>query len=247
MRDLDKEFQDTADRKYAYSFDYIMHEYFMDEVLSSMPKGRALELGCFEGRFTQHLERHYDDVTVVEGSQDLVETAKGNVGREVTFVCSLFEDFEPAEKFDAVFLIHTMEHLEQPQVVLAKIRTWLAPGGRLFVAVPNAHAASRRIAVEMNLIDYPTAVTPGEFAHGHRRTYNLDSLKHEVRAAKFSVVTSGGVMFKALANFQFDRCLELGIIDRAFLDGSAELGKLYPDLCASIFAVCEVGPEKEVG
>lgn len=246
MRDLDTEFQDTADRKYAYSFDYIMHDYFMDEVLASMPRGRALELGCFEGRFTQHLERHYGDITVVEGSPDLIETAKRNVGGRVNFVCSMFEDFEPAETFDAVFLIHTLEHLEQPQVVLAKIRRWLSPGGRLFVAVPNAHAASRRIAVEMNLIAYPTAVTPGEYAHGHRRTYDIENLKHEVREAGLSVVKSGGVMFKPLANFQIDRCLELGIIDRAFLNGCANLGKLYPDLCASVFTVCDAGHERGV-
>ena len=47
----------------------------------------------------------------------------------------LFEDFEPAELFDAIFLIHTLEHIEQPIDLLRRIGTWLAKGGRLFLAV----------------------------------------------------------------------------------------------------------------
>jgi hypothetical protein len=62
-----------------------------------------------------------------------------------------------------------------------------------------------------------------------------------VMAAGLSAVDSGGILFKPLANFQIDQAREAGIISNDYLDGCFELGKKYPDLCASVYAVCEAG------
>jgi hypothetical protein len=118
---------------------------------------------------------------------------------------------------------------------------WLGESARAFVACPNANAPSRQIAVRMGLISHNQAVTPDEAAHGHRRTYTLDTLERDVVAAGLRVVHRGGVFFKALANFQFDRLLLTDIISEGYLDGCYELGQVYPDLCASVFVVCERG------
>ena len=95
--------------------------------------------------------------------------------------------------------------------------------------------------MKMGLIPSADAVTDGEREHGHRRTYSLETLERDVRAAGFSVVDRGGVFFKALANYQFDRLLGGDVISEGYLDGCYELGKQYPDLCASIYVVCEGG------
>ena len=105
--------------------------------------------------------------------------------------------------------------------------------------VPNANAASRQIAVEMGLIEAPTAVTEGEYAHGHRRTYNLSTLKADIVDAGLFATKSGGVFFKPFANFQLDQLIGSGVIGEDYLEGCYKLGKLYPDLCASIYAICE--------
>jgi hypothetical protein len=125
--------------------------------------------------------------------------------------------------------------------LLRRIGSWLSPGGRLFVAVPNAYAASRQIAVAMGLIPYATAVTEGEALHGHCRTYCKETLQSDVRAAGLRTVDEGGILFKPLANFQFDRALKDGIVGDDYLNGCFELGKTYPELCASIYAVCGSG------
>lgn len=240
MRDLNTEFADTEDRKYAYDFDYRMHDFMLRSFKPQLPAGRALELGCYHGAFTERLTKIYRDVTVVEGASELIEVARKRVGKNVRFVMSRFEEFQPAERFDAAFLLHTLEHLDDSVAVLRRIGTWLSPGGRLFVAVPNAYAASRQIAVAMGLIPYPTAVTEGEAKHGHRRTYCMDTLQGDVEAAGLRVLDKGGIVFKPLANFQFDRALRDGIIGDDYLNGCFELGKAYPDLCASIYVVCGV-------
>ena len=237
-RDLNREFADTETRKYAYDFDYRMHAYMLRAFEGLLPAGRALELGCFEGEFTKRLAAIYPDLTTVEGASDLIAIARAAAPPEVKFVLSRFEEFEPEQAFDAVFLTHTLEHLDEPVELLRRIGGWLTPTGRLFVVVPNANAASRQIAVAMGLISHPTAVTPGEHEHGHRRTYDLPALAAHVAEAGLTLVETGGVFFKPFANFQFDKLLAGGVVGEDYLEGCFKLGKLYPDLCASIYAVC---------
>lgn len=243
MRNLNEEFTDNKHRQYAYDFDYKMHAYLMRSFQPFLPGGRAVELGCYHGMFTQRLMSVYDDISVVEGASDLIEIARARVGDGVTFHHSMFEDFTPDTPFDAAFLMHTLEHLDRPVEVLRKIGSWLSPEGKLFVAVPNAHAASRQIAVGMGLISHASAVTEGEALHGHRYTYSIDTLMADIKAAGLHIENFGGVMFKPLANYQFDACLQNGTVDDAFLEGCYILGKRYPDLCASIYAVCTPAPQ----
>lgn len=238
-RDLDAEHGDTPDRKYAYEFDYILRRYLVRALAPHFSGRRALELGCYEGEFTKLILERYADVTVVEGSGQLVERAQRNVGARVRFVHAMFEDVVLDEPFDAVFLVHTLEHLDDPVSILRRIRGWLGTAGKLFLVVPNANAPSRQIAVRMGLIAHNAAVTEGERVHGHRRTYSLDTLEADANAAGLSAVSRGGVMFKPMANYQLDRALDAGIIDANFLEGCYRLGMVYPDLCASIYLVCE--------
>lgn len=237
-RDLNAEFADTETRKYAYDFDYRMHGYMLRAFEGKLPAGRALEMGCYEGEFTKKLAAIFDDLTTVEGSSELIAKARANAPARVKFVLSMFEDLQPEAPFDAVFLTHTLEHLDEPVEMLRRIGSWLTPTGRLFVVVPNANAASRQIAVGMGLISHPTAVTEGERLHGHRRTYDLPALTAHVAEAGLGLVETGGVFFKPFANFQFDKLLASGAVGEDYLEGCFQLGKAYPDLCASIYAIC---------
>ena len=96
----------------------------------------------------------------------------------------------------------------------------------------------------MGLITHNSAVTPAELEHGHRITYSLDTLERDARAAGLKVVNRSGIFFKALANFQWDKLLGTDIISPAYLDACYEVGQLYPDLCASIFLLCERGSNR---
>lgn len=239
MRDYNQECKDCDGRKYAYDFDRVLRGYMVETFRPFCPAGgKALELGCYKGDYTELLAREFTDLTVVEASDELLATTRSRVGDGVRFINATFESLELPPVYDSVFLVHTLEHIDDPVAVLRKIGTWLSPGGRLFVAVPNANAASRLIAVEMGLMEHAAAITPGELAQGHRRTYSFDTLQRDVAASGLRLVTRGGVFFKPLANFQFDRLLGTDIISREYLDGCFALGLRYPDLCASIYAVC---------
>lgn len=237
-RNYNQEFQDTNERKYAYDFDYIHRDYMIKAFTPFFTGCKALELGCYKGEFTKKILNIYDDVTVVEGSSELISIARKTTNNRAKFIESLFESVSLEEQYDAIFLIHTLEHLDNPEQVLNRIKRWLSKEGKLFLVVPNANAASRQIAVNMGLIEHNQAVTKGEEEHGHRATYSLDTLLAETKKAQLNVIQSGGILFKPLANFQFDQALNAKIIDDKYLEGCYQLGMRYPDLCASIYAIC---------
>lgn len=238
MRDYNLEAKNTEDHQYAYDFDYIMHEFMLRTLLKFKYDGRkVLELGCYHGNFTSLLANQYDEVTVIDASDECIDIAKKKVGGHVKFVHSTFEEAELNETYDVIFFVHTLEHIDDHLNVLSKIKKWLSPNGVLFVATPNANAPSRQIAVKMGLITHNSAITKAEKEHGHTITYSLDRLERDVRNADYGIVQRGGVFFKGLANFQLDRALKEGIIDRKYLEGCYDLGMIYPDLCSSIFVI----------
>jgi SAM-dependent methyltransferase len=242
-RDYDEEAGQFGERKYNYDFDALVRGYMMRAFDPFLPAGRALELGCYLGDSTAWLVDRYDDLTVVEAAPSLAQAAGARFNDRVRVLCATFEEVELAETFNAIFLINTLEHLDDPVAVLRRIRGWLSPGGRLFLLVPNAHAPSRQIAVKMGLIDHNAAVTEAERRNGHRHTFSFDTLERCARGGGLVALHRGGLVFKGLANYQLDAALKAGIIDEAYVEGCYELGMQYPDLCASIYLVCGRGPD----
>jgi len=237
-RDYNAEYKDGA-RKYAYEFDTILRRYMMRALDPFLPPGRALEMGCYLGDVTEMLAERYTDLTVIEASGELASAAQKRLGARARFLQGMFETIDVAEQFDAIFLMHTLEHLDDPVQVLRRAGGWLNDSGRLFVVVPNANAPSRQIAVQMGLIPFNSAVTDAEREHGHRRTYSLDTLERDVIGAGLRIVHRGGVFFKPLANYQFDKLAGGDVVSDAYLEGCYRLGMHYPDLCASIYVVCD--------
>ncbi len=246
QRNYNSEMRDTVDRQYAYSFDFdVMHPYMIRSFEPFFRSGSLLELGSFKGDFTRRFLERFDDVTCVEASGEAIAEAKRKLGGKVTYIHSLFETVALPRRYDNIVLTHVLEHLDDPVKLLKRINAeWLAEGGRFFVVCPNANAPSRQIAVKMGLISHNAAVTPAESEHGHRCTYSLDTLERDVVAAGLKVVHRSGIFFKALANFQWDRLLQTDIISKEYLEGCYQLGQQYPDMCSSIFLMCERGGGK---
>ena len=242
-RDFDRETQDALGHKYAYNFDFdVMHPFMLRSFTPFFRPGSLLELGSFRGDFTRRLTGAFSDITCVEASGEAIAAARTTLGSQVTFVEGTFETVALGRRFDNIVLTHVLEHLDDPVAVLSRVnREWLSDSGRLFLVCPNANAASRQIAVRMGLITHQSAVTPAEKEHGHCITYSLDTIERDAKAAGLNVVHRSGIFFKALANFQWDRLLATDIISQDYLDGCYQLGQVYPDLCSSIFLLCEKG------
>ncbi|MEH0873322.1 class I SAM-dependent methyltransferase [Pectobacterium cacticida] len=245
-RNYDREIKDTAGHKYAYNFDFnVMHPFMVRAFSPFFRPGNLLELGSFKGDFTLRLQEKFNDITCVEASSEAISYAKGRLKDGVTYIHSRFEDVQLPCRYDNIVLTHVLEHIDDPIALLKRINDeWLAEGGRLFLVCPNANAASRQIAVKMGIISHNAAVTEAEFEHGHRCTYALDTLERDASLAGLHVAYRSGIFFKALANFQWDKLLQTDIITNEYLEGCYQLGQQYPDLCSSIFLLCEKGESK---
>lgn len=242
-RNYNTETEDNPERKYAYNFDFdIMHPFMIRAFTPFFRDGNILELGSFESAFTKRLCQSFDDITCVEASASAIEKAQNVINDKVKIINARFEDAVLPNVYNNVVMSHVLEHCDDPVQVLKRINLeWLAPGGRLLLACPNANAPSRQIAVKMGLISHNDAVTEGEALHGHHRTYTLDTLSQDAEAAELRIIHRSGIFFKALANFQWDQVITQKIVSNEYLDGCYELGLEHPDLCASIYLVCEAG------
>ncbi len=247
-RNYNNELNDSRNQeneKYAYSFDFdVLHPFMIKTFEPFFNKGSMLELGSYKGNFTKRLLPYSEDITCVEASDMAIAEASQNLGNQATFINDVFESAILPKRYDNIIFTHVLEHLDDPVLVLKRINDeWLTENGRLFLVCPNANAPSRQIAVKMGLITHNTAVTPAEVEHGHRRTYSLDTMERDAVAAGLHVVHRSGIFFKALANFQWDRLLNTDIVSKEYLEGCYQLGQQYPDLCASIFLMCERGTD----
>ena len=237
-RNLDDEFAPNSERKYAYDFDSIIRSSLLIRVKPMLiTQGKTLEIGAFEGMMTNQILQDFTDLTVLEGSPVLASGIKSRFGDNVHVVASMLETTHFQPVFDNIFLVHTLEHLNDPVFSLSHICSWLSPGGVLVVAVPNANALSRQIATKMGLMENTESVTAGERLQGHLRTYSMSTFLSDISEANLQVIKSGGVIVKPLSNSQFDEALSSGLISNDYVHACEELAISYPDLCATIYAV----------
>lgn len=101
----------------------------------SGPTGKLLDLGCGSGRFLKQMERYGWAGQGVEFDGGGVEAAR-NIGLEV-FHGKVEDAGLPQGSFEAISLIHVIEHLIDPAATLKTLFDLLLPGGRLLIATPN--------------------------------------------------------------------------------------------------------------
>jgi len=204
------------------------------EVFSRFWRGRrCLELGPAEGIITDRLIEHFPDLTVVDGARVFCEAIRAR-HPNATVVHSLFDDFSPDGLFDTILLGHVLEHVEAPASLLRRCHDWLAPGGRLIAAVPNALSLHRQAAVLMGLLPHERAFNEADLHHGHRRVFDPDSIKAQFVDSGFRILAFGGYWLKPVSNAQIQASWT-----EAMLSAFLVLGERYPDIAAEIYVVAE--------
>lgn len=193
--------------------------------------GACLELGPAEGLMTAELAKRFDDLTCVDGADEFC-TALTRRFPNVRVVNALFEEFEPHRVFDTIVLGHVLEHVQDPGALLGRVRTWLAPHGRVLACVPNARSVHRQMAVEMGILPTEHSLNATDIHHGHRRVYDPETLRDDFRMAGLRVEVFGGFWLKPISNSQIDASWTEPMIEAAM-----SVGERYPDVAAEIYVV----------
>lgn len=193
------------------------------------PEG--LELGPAEGEMTQFLANHFERLTIVEGSAELL--AQIPPRPNLSKVHSLFENFEPDRRYDTIVMEHILEHVDHPTALLRRVKDWLLPSGKVLIGVPNGLSIHRLVAVKMGLLAEPCELNSRDHVLGHRRVYTQDTLRCELAAAGLRPIEMGGVFFKPISNAQIQEHWT-----EEMIQGFYELGKDFPQHAAELYAVC---------
>jgi SAM-dependent methyltransferase len=105
-------------------------------------RGRVLDVGCGGGLLCLEASRRGFCVEGVEPSRRIAETARRVTG--VPIHAGGIESFRPTAPFDGVVLWDVLEHVPDPMAMTRAAAAHLAPGGRLFLQVPNSSGISNR-------------------------------------------------------------------------------------------------------
>ena len=110
-----------------------------------VPGGRALDIGCGNGRFLDRIRRHGWDVVGVDTSPAAAAAARESFG--ITVHVGPVEEAPIEDRsLDFVHMSHVLEHLPQPVATLRRVASLLRPGGRLYVETPNVESLGFRWA-----------------------------------------------------------------------------------------------------
>jgi SAM-dependent methyltransferase len=90
----------------------------------------------------------------------------------------------PAEPYQWIVLADVLEHLRQPDLLLAQCQKLLADDGRLVVSVPNVAHWSVRLALLFGRFSYTAR---GILDRSHLRFYTLSSIRAELEQAGFAI------------------------------------------------------------
>lgn len=221
----------AADSWYARGPNAVMIEYCATVFARTWHGNSCLELGPAEGLMTEALRDSFPDLTLVDGSRRFVETLRARFpGASV--VHSLFEELRFDRTFDTIVLSHVLEHVVDPVQLLRKAASWLAPGGEVYAAVPNANSLHRRAAVLMGLLPNVHGFSPADVHHGHRRVYDSETLGRDFRRAGLEIRKTGGFWLKPVSDAQ----IEAGWTPE-MLAAFMKLGEEYPDLSAELYVI----------
>lgn len=127
---------------------------------------RVLEVGCGIGTMTRKLAGVADAVFAVEPNLNCAERAREAVGADpkVSLHVAHLEECDQADlrahRFDTVFCVNVLEHIEDDVAALRAFKDVIVPGGHVLIYVPALQAAYGPLDAEL----------------GHHRRYSKATL-----------------------------------------------------------------------
>jgi SAM-dependent methyltransferase len=144
--------------------------YLVEFVRGLGPVGRALDIGCGDGRLTAELDAA--ELTGADVSGVALERARRRLPR------ARLVELEPDQpvpfddgSFDTVLAAETVEHVRDLQLFLSELRRVLAPGGQLALTTPAT----------------PPLAPPGDPFSPHLRRFTARSLRRALDDLGFEV------------------------------------------------------------
>lgn len=192
-----------------------------------------LELGLGHGFTVELFARACNRHVVVDGASTVIDQFKGShpdFSGEI--VLDYFENYTPQSGFDVIVMGFVLEHVEDPSLILRRYRQFLNPGGKIYVAVPNAKSMNRRLGLELGLINDIYELNANDRALGHKRQFCRETLAATLCGAGYRVTYEEGIYLKPLPLATLKTLNNFN----ANLEAMCNVGIEFPDLCVALLA-----------
>lgn len=151
------------------------------------PNGSLLDLGAAGGELGDAVRDHFSRTMGFE-----YEVANLPALRQ-RFDAAVIADLETLRRLprnvDAIVLADVLEHLRDAPALLRLVRNSLAPGGRVFVSVPNIANITVRLGLLFGVFEYRDR---GILDNTHLRFYTLRTIRQDIENAGFKVLAIRG-------------------------------------------------------
>ena len=125
------------------------------DLVTPIPGGRAVDLGCGPGELTVELHRRTGaaETLGIDSSDAMLAKAAPHAGGGLRFERGDIAAFAPAEPFDLVFSNAAYHWLPDHPALLARLTRFVKPGSQLAFQVPDnwdhaSHRAAEAVAAE---------------------------------------------------------------------------------------------------
>lgn len=172
---------------------------------------------------------------IVDAAPEIIERFRRSFGLAVPegleLIEGFFESFTTSERFEIIEAGFILEHVDDPAFVLRRLHQFLAPGGRIFIAVPNARSLHRLLGHKAGLLEDMYVLSSSDLALGHKHYFDLNSISELVRAAGFKITKTEGLLLKPFTTGQLNTLNLSPVVWQALLQVSVD----YPDISNAIY------------
>jgi SAM-dependent methyltransferase len=170
---------------------------------------------------------------IVEGSKEFINELQNDVKlpQQVSIIHSLFEDFDPGVKFDAIEMGFVLEHVSDPSLILKRYAKFLKPEGCIFIAVPNARSLHRLVGQRAGFLDDLFALSEFDIRLGHRRYFDLESVKKLIIESGLKTLTIEGIFLKPFSTSQLK---SLNLMPKV-VNSLCSIALDYPEISNAIY------------
>ncbi|HWZ86480.1 MAG TPA: methyltransferase domain-containing protein [Thermoanaerobaculia bacterium] len=137
------------------------------DLVTPIPGGRAVDLGCGPGELTRalHEKTGARETLGIDSSEAMLAKAAAHAGGGLRFERGDLASFAPAEPYDLVFSNAAYHWVPDHPVLLARMTRAVKPGGQLAFQVPDNFDHASHRAAEAVAAEEPFASALGGSAH----------------------------------------------------------------------------------
>ena len=175
----------------------IAEEYYSqerDELMDFIPSGvkKVLDVGCGEAFFTEKVKKKFDaEAWGVELVDAAANVARTKLDKVITGGFHKNYNALPKGYFDCVFFNDVLEHVINPEEVLAQSKALLSDNGVIICSIPNVRFF--RNLMELLIEKDWRYKDGGILDRTHVRFFTLKSIKRMFQGLDFDVIEVAGI------------------------------------------------------